>query len=83
VVLVGNDALIEHTEGSILAAPLDQSGAAPDLLVTVSITRPVEGVVRADLVGPVRRKRFGELIGRLDPSDMDRVDVALRAALDL
>lgn len=80
--IVGNDALTELS-GWVITAPVDTSGAAPDLIVTVAIKSPVEGVVRLDSVTSVRKDRVGELVGRLDPDVMETVDVALRAAMDL
>jgi mRNA-degrading endonuclease toxin of MazEF toxin-antitoxin module len=82
--IVGNDALNEsETTGWVITAPVDTSGASPDILVTVPLTYPVEGVVRLDSVTSVRKDRVATLVGRLDPDVMEHVAVALRAALDL
>ena len=66
-----------------MLAPVDTSGATPDLLVTVRITNPVEGTIRFDNVTSVRKARVGELVGRVDPDVMEAVSMALKAALDL
>jgi mRNA interferase MazF len=80
--LLGNDVLTEIS-GWVITAPVDTTGAAPDLIVTIPIKSPVEGTVRLDNVTSVRGDRVGELVGRLDPDVMERVNIALRAALDL
>lgn len=40
-------------------------------------------VVNAEMVTTVRQSRLGRRIGRLDPGDMARVEVAVAAFLDL
>jgi mRNA-degrading endonuclease toxin of MazEF toxin-antitoxin module len=60
-----------------------QIAATSDLLVTVRLIRPVEGMIRLDNVASVRKDRMGDLVGRVDPDIMEAVNVALRAALDL
>lgn len=80
--IVGNDVLTE-LGGWVVTAPIDTSGAAPGLIVTVPITEPVKGVVRLDSVTSVRKDRVGDLVGVVDPEVMETVSVALRAALDL
>jgi mRNA-degrading endonuclease toxin of MazEF toxin-antitoxin module len=82
--IIGNDALNESSAtGWVMAAPIDTSGATPDLLVTMRLTHPVEGMIRLDNVTSVRKDRIGDLVGWVDPDRMDAVSVALRAALDL
>ncbi|MGH3275236.1 MAG: type II toxin-antitoxin system PemK/MazF family toxin [Streptosporangiaceae bacterium] len=82
--IIGNDALNEsEITGWVMTAPIDTSGATPELLVTVRITDPVEGVIRLDNVTSVRKDRVGKLAGRVNPDTMEDVSVALRAALDL
>jgi mRNA-degrading endonuclease toxin of MazEF toxin-antitoxin module len=82
--IIGNDALNESAAtGWIITAPIDTSGASPDILVTVPITRPVDGVIRLDSITSVRKDRVGDLTGRVDPDTMEQVSIALRAALDL
>ena len=82
--IIGNDALNEsESTGWIITAPIDTSGASPDLLVTVRISDPVVGVIRLDSVTSVRKDRVGKLAGRLHPDILEQVAIALRAALDL
>lgn len=82
--LIGNDALNEaESTGWTITAPIDTSGASPDLLVTVPIVEPIEGVIRLDSIASVRKDRVGKLTGRLNPDIMEQVAIALRAALDL
>lgn len=82
--LIGNDALNEtESTGWTITAPIDTTGASPDLLVTVPIAEPIEGVIRLDSIASVRKDRVGKLAGRLNPDIMEQVAIALRAALDL
>jgi mRNA-degrading endonuclease toxin of MazEF toxin-antitoxin module len=82
--IIGNDALNDsEATGWAITAPIDTTGASPDLVVTVRITEPVEGVVRLDNITSVRKDRIGKLAGRVDPETMEQVSIALRAALDL
>ena len=82
--IVGNDALNESDAVStVLTAPIDTDGIAPETLVTVRIIEPVSGVVRLDNIAAVRKERIGELAGRASTEAMEAVSIALRAALDL
>lgn len=82
--IIGNDALNESEAAwSVLTAPIDTDGIAPETLVTVRITQPLAGIARLDNISSVRKERIGELVGRADPDTMDAVGIALRAALDL
>lgn len=82
--IISNDALNESgATGWAITAPVDTTGASPDILVTVAITEPVQGVIRLDSITAVRKDRIGELAGRINPDTMDDVAIALRAALDL
>jgi len=82
--IIGNDALNDSAAtGWVITAPVDTTGASPDLLVTVRIDRPVDGIVRLDNVTSVRKDRVGDMIGRVDQAIMDDVAIALRAALDI
>lgn len=82
--IISNDALNESAAtGWTITAPIDTTGASPDILVTVRITQPVEGVIRLDSITAVRKDRIGDLAGRINPDTMDEVAIALRAALDL
>jgi len=82
--VIGNDALNEsETVSTVLTAPIDTEGIAPETLVTVRITQPLAGIVRLDNISSVRKERVGELAGRAGADAMEAVGVALRAALDL
>lgn len=82
--IISNDALNESaTAGWAITAPIDTTGASPDILVTVAITQPIDGVIRLDSITSVRKDRVGELTGRIDPDTLEEVAIALRAALDL
>ena len=82
--IIGNDALNEsETASTVLTAPIDTDGIAPETLVTVRITQPLSGIVRLDSISSVRKERIGELAGRCDADVMEAVGIALRAALDL
>jgi mRNA interferase MazF len=82
--IISNDALNESAAtGWAITAPVDTTGASPDILVTVPITQPVNGVIRLDSITAVRKDRIGDLSGRINPDTMDDVAIALRAALDL
>jgi mRNA interferase MazF len=82
--IISNDALNESAAtGWVVTAPIDTTGASPDVLVTVPIAQPLSGVIRLDSITAVRKDRIGELAGRVDPDALDQVAIALRAALDL
>jgi mRNA interferase MazF len=82
--IISNDALNESSStGWTITAPIDTTGASPDILVTVPLTQPIDGIIRLDSITAVRKDRVGELAGRIDPDTLERVAIALRAALDL
>jgi mRNA-degrading endonuclease toxin of MazEF toxin-antitoxin module len=82
--ILSNDALNETAAtGWVITAPIDTTGASPDILVTVAISLPIEGVIRLDSITAVRKDRIGALTGRIDPDTLEQVAIALRAALDL
>jgi mRNA-degrading endonuclease toxin of MazEF toxin-antitoxin module len=82
--IIGNDALNEsETASTVLTAPIDTEGIAPETLVTVRITQPLAGIVRLDNISSVRKERIGELAGQAGVDAMEAVGIALRAALDL
>ena len=48
--IIGNDALNEsETASTVLTAPIDTDGIAPETLVTVRITEPLAGIVRLEI----------------------------------
>ncbi|HET9895490.1 MAG TPA: type II toxin-antitoxin system PemK/MazF family toxin [Streptosporangiaceae bacterium] len=83
-VILSNDALNESAAtGWTITAPIDTTGASPDILITVPITHPINGVIRLDSITAIRKDRVGDLTGRIDPDTLEQVAIALRAALDL
>lgn len=85
VLVVENNAVIRLHPGGVLCVLVQEVEDARDTLVTVPITKPVRGVVMAPDVSPFRPVRFeqGKLLGYVSDEDMERVDRALRAVLDL
>ena len=82
--IIGNDALNESAAvTTVLTAPIDTQGIAPQTLVTIRITQPVAGVVRFDNITSVRKERIGDSPGLIDTDTTEAVNIALRAALDL
>ncbi|WP_165975236.1 type II toxin-antitoxin system PemK/MazF family toxin [Actinomadura rubrisoli] len=83
VLIVGNDLLVESL-GSVITVGVEAGEAfAGASMVTVQLTQPFEGTVRAHWVTTVRKDRFERMVGMVDRHTMDVVDAALRAALDL
>ncbi|MEU5599335.1 type II toxin-antitoxin system PemK/MazF family toxin [Streptomyces sp. NPDC020298] len=85
VLVVENNAVIRLHPGGILCALVQEAEDARDTLVTVPIEQPVRGVVLAPDIAAFRPLRFeqGKLLGYLSEADMERVDRAVRAVLDL
>ncbi|MEV6653976.1 type II toxin-antitoxin system PemK/MazF family toxin [Streptomyces sp. NPDC051219] len=85
VVVIENDAVIRLHPGGILCALIQEAEDALDTLVTVPIEQPVRGVVMAPDIAAFRPQRFeqGKCLGFLAGEDMERVDRAVRAVLDL
>ncbi|GGT08690.1 hypothetical protein GCM10010156_77070 [Planobispora rosea] len=82
VLIVSHDALAGSAP-MVMVAPIDTAGAAPQTLVTVPIADPLPALLRLDMITAVRRERLRTPRGRLSPEDQERVDIALRTALDL
>ncbi|MFC5802087.1 type II toxin-antitoxin system PemK/MazF family toxin [Streptomyces formicae] len=85
VLVIQNSAVIRLHPGGIVCAVVEEAEDARDTLVTVPITAPVNGVVMAPDIAGFRPERFeeGKLLGYLSAEDMERVDRAVRAVLDL
>ncbi|MFB8120613.1 type II toxin-antitoxin system PemK/MazF family toxin [Streptomyces sp. NPDC056465] len=85
VVVLENNAVIRLHPGGIVCALVQESQDALDTLVTVPIDEPVRGVVMAPDIHQFRPQRFeeGKCLGYLSRTDMERVERAVRAVLDL
>jgi mRNA-degrading endonuclease toxin of MazEF toxin-antitoxin module len=85
VVVIENNAVIRLHPGGILCALIQEAENALDTLVTVPISEPVPGVVMAPDIAAFRPERFaqGKLLGHVSAADMERVERAVRAVLDL
>ncbi|MCG8971857.1 type II toxin-antitoxin system PemK/MazF family toxin [Streptomyces sp. CL12-4] len=85
VVVIENNSVIRLHPGGIICAVIQEAEDARDTLVTVPIVSPVVGVVMAPDIAGFRPQRFeqGKLEGYLTATDMERVDRAVRAVLDL
>ncbi|MGW4087006.1 type II toxin-antitoxin system PemK/MazF family toxin [Streptomyces sp. NPDC004822] len=85
VLVIENNAVIRLHPGGILCALIQEAEDARDTLVTVPIEQPVTGVVMAPDIAAFRPERFqqGKLLGYVSASDMERVERAVRAVLDL
>lgn len=64
---------------------IDETGGAPDALVTVPIGSPVQGAAVAVDCTSLTAKRItaGAFLGTVDESAMTQVSAALRVVLDL
>ncbi|MFG2986155.1 type II toxin-antitoxin system PemK/MazF family toxin [Streptomyces sp. NPDC048258] len=85
VLVIEDSAVIRLHPGGIVCVLVQEAEDALDTLVTIPIETPVRGVVMAPDVSAFRPQRFeeGKLLGFLSPEDMERVERALRAVLDL
>ena len=85
VLVIGNTAVIRLHPGGIVCLLIQEVEDALDTLVTVPIVAPVRGVVMAPDVSSFRPQRFeeGKYLGDLSADDMERVERAVRAVLDL
>ncbi|GAA5070369.1 type II toxin-antitoxin system PemK/MazF family toxin [Streptomyces similanensis] len=85
VLVVHHDAVIKLHPGGIACLIIQEVENARDTLLTVPIKHPVRGVVMGSDIHQFRPLRFeqGKCLGYLGPEDIEGVDRALRAALDL
>ncbi|MFJ4988707.1 type II toxin-antitoxin system PemK/MazF family toxin [Streptomyces sp. NPDC088732] len=85
VLVIENTSVIRLHPGGIICALVQEAEDARDTLVTVPITSPVQGVVMAPDISSFRPQRFeeGKLRGYLSAEDMERVERAVRAVLEL
>lgn len=82
VVVVGQDQ-VTAARSNVLCVQVDPSPGQADSLLAVPLTTPVEGFARAVTVGPLGKQWFTERLGAIDAAVQERLDIALRAALDL
>ncbi|RZU28203.1 mRNA-degrading endonuclease toxin of MazEF toxin-antitoxin module [Streptomyces sp. BK022] len=85
VLVVQHNAVIKHHPGGVACLIIQEVEDARDTLLTVVIEEPVRGAVMASDGHQFRPLRFeqGKCLGYLSAEDMERVNTALRAALDL
>jgi mRNA-degrading endonuclease toxin of MazEF toxin-antitoxin module len=85
VVIVQNDHVAELRPEAVLCVLLDTSGDRRESLVTVRVTAPLLGVVLAPDLSKFRLTRFeqGKYHGDIPSDQMERVDISLRAVLNL
>jgi mRNA interferase MazF len=85
VLVIENNAVVRLHPGGIVCVIIQEAEDALDTLVTVPIEEPVRGVVMAPDIASFRPQRFeeGKLLGYVSGSDMERVERAVRAVLDL
>lgn len=72
--------------GTVIAAEIADSvpaGTQGMLAVLLTDADPVPGAVLAWRVNYVSAQRLGESLGELSPDTLERVDMAVRAALEL
>lgn len=85
VLIVESDAAIRALPGTVVCMMIDQTGVAPDTVITVPVSEPVTGAaVAVDLVALTdKRISSGAFLGSVDGVAMERVSAALRVVLDL
>jgi len=85
MLIVESDAAIEALPSSVVTMMIDETGGAPDTVVTVPVTEPVHGVaVAVDLTTlTVKRIRSGTFLGQVNEATTERVSTALRVVLGL
>ncbi len=79
IILISSDGINESPRPWLVAAELLDS----DPLDILAVTIPGHGWVHAGNIGRIYRGWLAERIGQVDEDTLERVDTALRAALDL
>lgn len=86
-VIVQTDALPARHASVIICQMTSDIAEAPDFRVTIEPTRSngllTRSQIMADKPVTVRRERLGRRIGALDPTDIDRLNVALAFVMGL
>jgi mRNA interferase MazF len=85
VVIIESDAALDALPGTAVCMMIDETLGAPDTVVTIPMTHPVNGAaVAVDLTAlTYKRLTSGEYLGEADTRTMDRISAALRVTLDL
>jgi mRNA interferase MazF len=85
VLVIESDAAVLAFPSTALCMMIDETGGAPDTVVTVPITSPVQGAAVAVDVTALTTKRItaGIFLGTVDDTVMARVSSALRVVLEL
>lgn len=85
VVIVESDPALDALPGTAVCMMIDETGGAPDTVVTIPVTHPVRGAAVAVDLTALTEKRLtsGEFLGTIDAETMDRISLALRITLDL
>lgn len=79
IILISSDGINESPRPWLVAAELLDS----DPLDILAVTIPGHGWVHAGNIGRIYRGWLAEHIGAVDQDTLERLDTALRAALDL
>ena len=86
-VIVQTDALPAEHASVVVCQMTSEYSEAPDFRVTVEPTERnglrVRSQIMADKPVTIRRERLGRLIGRLDDSDVARLNIALAFVMGL
>jgi mRNA interferase MazF len=85
VLIVESDAALQAFPSTALCMMIDETGGAPDTVVTVPIVSPVRGAAVAVDCTALTAKRItaGTFLGAVDETVMARICAALRVVLDL
>ncbi|MGP4110162.1 type II toxin-antitoxin system PemK/MazF family toxin [Streptomyces sp. 4N509B] len=85
VLVVESDAALSAFPDTALCMMIDETGGAPDTVVTVPVTSPVQGAAVAVDVTALTTKRItaGTFLGTVNDTVIARVASALRVVLDL
>jgi mRNA interferase MazF len=85
VLVIESDAALHAFPRTALCMMIDETGGAPDTVVTVPVTSPVQGAAVAVDCTALTTKRItaGTFLGTVDGTVMTRVASALRVVLEL
>jgi mRNA interferase MazF len=85
VLIIESDAALDAFADTALCMMIDETGGAPDTVVTVPLSAPVTGAaVALDVTAlTTRRITAGTFLGTVDDAFMTRVATALRVVLEL
>lgn len=85
VLIISADAALQAFPTTAMCMMIDETGGAPDTVVTVPIGTPVQGAAVAVDCTALTAKRItaGTFLGTVDETVMTRISAALRVVLDL